>query len=59
MNELISEIQNEIKKVIIGKDEVIQKVMIAILAKGHILMEDVPGVGKTTMAKSFSKVRFR
>lgn len=56
MNELISEIQNEIKKVIIGKDEVIQKVMIAILAKGHILMEDVPGVGKTTMAKSFSKV---
>lgn len=56
MNELAVQIQNEIKKVIIGKDDVIEKVLTAILAQGHILMEDVPGVGKTTMAMAFSKV---
>ena len=46
---------NEIKKVIIGKDEVIIKTLIAILAKGHILFEDIPGVGKTTLALALSK----
>lgn len=56
MNELAEKIQNEIKKVIIGKDDVIKKVLMAILAQGHVLMEDVPGVGKTTMAMAFSKV---
>ena len=56
MNELAVQIQNEIKKVIIGKDDVIEKVLTAILAQGHILMEDVHGVGKTTMAMAFSKV---
>ena len=56
MHELAVQIQNEIKKVIIGKDDVINKVLMAILAQGHILMEDVPGVGKTTMAMAFSKV---
>ncbi len=56
MNELAVQIQNEITKVIIGKDDVINKVLMAILAQGHILMEDVPGVGKTTMAMAFSKV---
>ena len=56
MNELAVQIQNEIKKVIIGKDDVIEKVLMAILAQGHILMEDVPGVGKTTMAMAFAKV---
>lgn len=56
MNELTLKIQDEIKKVIIGKDDVIKKVLMAILAQGHVLMEDVPGVGKTTMAMAFSKV---
>lgn len=46
---------NEINKTIIGKDEVIEKVLMAILAKGHILLEDTPGVGKTTLALAFSK----
>lgn len=46
---------NEIKKVIIGKDDVIIKALIAILAKGHILFEDIPGVGKTTLALALSK----
>ncbi len=56
MNEQLEKIQSEIKKVIIGKDDVIKKVLMAILAQGHVLMEDVPGVGKTTMAMAFSKV---
>ncbi len=48
-------VMEEVKKVIIGKDECIRKVMAAILAGGHVLLEDVPGVGKTEMALSFSK----
>ena len=43
------------KKVICGKDYVIAQTLTAILAGGHILMEDVPGVGKTTMALAFSR----
>lgn len=46
---------SEIKKAVIGKDDCIVKVMTAILAGGHILIEDIPGVGKTTMALAFSK----
>jgi len=42
----IDELKTEVKKVIIGKDEVIDKVLMAILADGHILLEDIPGVGK-------------
>ena len=53
--ERLQGVLQEIKKVISGKEEVIQKVMTAILAKGHILIEDIPGVGKTTLALSFSK----
>lgn len=48
-------ILENIKKVIIGKDDVIEKVLIAILARGHILIEDIPGVGKTTLAKALAK----
>ena len=46
---------NEIKKVIIGKDEIIIKVLLSVLAGGHILIEDIPGVGKTTLALALSK----
>ena len=45
----------EVKKVICGKDNVIEQTLTAILAGGHILMEDVPGVGKTTLALAFSR----
>ena len=45
----------EVSKVIVGKDESLIKVLLAIIAGGHILMEDIPGVGKTTMAISISK----
>lgn len=46
---------SEIKTVVRGKDECVEKVFAAILARGHILIEDVPGVGKTTLAVAFSK----
>lgn len=46
---------NEVKKIVIGKDKIIKKVLTTILAKGNILIEDIPGVGKTTLALAFSK----
>ncbi len=51
----INRIIAEVKKAVIGKDLMIAKVLLAILAKGHILIEDKPGVGKTTLALAFSK----
>ena len=52
---MYNDIKNEINKVIVGKDDIIKKVLTAIFAGGHILLEDVPGVGKTTLAMAFSK----
>lgn len=49
------QIVDEVNKVVIGKRVIIEKVLTAILAKGHILLEDHPGVGKTTLALAFSK----
>ncbi len=46
---------DEVKKAVKGKDDCIQKAFAAFLAGGHILIEDVPGVGKTTLAVAFSK----
>ncbi len=46
---------NEVRKAIVGKDTVVCKVLMAIIAGGHILLEDNPGVGKTTMALAFSR----
>ena len=56
MNRQAEAILTEIKKVIVGKDEVIAKVLMAMASGGHILLDDVPGVGKTTLALAFSKV---
>ena len=53
--ELSKRVQNEIKKSVKGKDDCIRKAFCAILAGGHILIEDVPGVGKTTLALAFSR----
>lgn len=55
MNEKVEVILKEVGKVIRGKDKAIELVMTAMLAKGHILVEDVPGVGKTTLAVAFSR----
>ena len=53
--ECAAAIIGEVKKAVIGKDECIIKAMAAILAGGHILIEDIPGVGKTTLALAFAK----
>lgn len=50
-----AKVLNEVRKVVVGKDEILIKVMEVILAGGNILIEDIPGVGKTTMALAFSK----
>ena len=59
---LVSSAIGEMKKAIVGKDEVLEELMAAALAGGHVLIEDVPGVAKTLMAKSLAAVaglRFR
>jgi len=52
----INTIINEIEKRIVGKREKVQLALCAFLANGHLLIEDLPGVGKTTLAKVFSRV---
>ncbi len=52
---LAAQVVAEVKKAIVGKDQVLIKVLLAILAGGHVLLEDIPGVGKTTMALGFSR----
>lgn len=49
------EVCNEVNKIIKGKEEIVKRVLSAVVSGGHILMEDVPGVGKTTLATSFAK----
>ena len=44
----------EVKKAFMGKDEIIRKVLMTIYAGGHILLEDCPGVGKTTLVLAFA-----
>ena len=59
MNEILDKINKasqEIKKVIIGKDDIVDKIVATVIADGHVLLEDIPGVGKTTLALAFSKV---
>lgn len=51
----INKIVTEVKKAVIGKDTIIIKTLLAMLCRGHILIEDIPGVGKTTLALAFSK----
>lgn len=46
---------SQVRRVVVGKDQVLLWVLAAIFAKGHILLEDIPGVGKTTMALAFSR----
>ena len=56
MQKVMEAVMNELRKVIVGKDDVIRKVLMVVIAGGHILLEDVPGVGKTTLALGLSKV---
>lgn len=53
--EKLGQVREEIRKVIVGKDEIIDAILMTVLANGHVLLEDIPGVGKTTLALAFSK----
>lgn len=53
--EICRNITEEMKKVIVGKDEQLRLLLICLLSKGHILIEDVPGVGKTTAASALAR----
>jgi MoxR-like ATPase len=53
--EWIAALQKQLGTVILGKAEVIRDLVTAVLANGHVLMEDVPGVGKTTLAKALAR----
>ena len=53
--QVITALKQNIGKVIVGKDEVIELLLIAMLCKGHVLIEDVPGTGKTTLASALAK----
>ncbi len=55
MNATAARILGETQKAVVGKDQVLTKVLLAILAGGNILLEDIPGVGKTTLAVAFSR----
>ena len=57
MNErdLAAQVVAEVKKAVVGKDSNLMKLLAAILARGHVLLEDIPGVGKTTLALAFGK----
>ena len=54
-NEVIRKIEAEVGKAILGKEQIIRKVLVAAIAGGHVLLDDIPGVGKTTLALAFSK----
>lgn len=55
IRELGQKLKENIRKVIVGKDEVIELVLVSLLSGGHVLLEDVPGLGKTVLAKSLAK----
>ncbi len=54
LDEIAARVRENIKRVIVGKDDVIDLMMITVLSEGHVLLEDVPGTGKTTLAKAMA-----
>ncbi|HEU5382040.1 MAG TPA: MoxR family ATPase [Ktedonobacteraceae bacterium] len=55
VQEMARAVRQSVSHVIVGKEEVIDLLMVALLCEGHVLFEDVPGIGKTTMAKSLAR----
>ena len=55
MRKELQTIINEVQKAVVGKQEIVEKILMAILAEGHVLLDDVPGVGKTTLAVALSR----
>ena len=53
--ELLAKIRTEMNRVFVGKEELIDNILICLLAGGHVLLEDVPGVGKTTLARTLAQ----
>ena len=51
----ILQVKDEVKNAVIGKDEIIEQILMTLLARGHVLLEDIPGVGKTNLALALSK----
>jgi len=54
-SQVVTQLQRSIARAIFGKEDVIQLALITLLARGHLLIEDVPGVGKTTLAQALAK----
>ena len=52
----VAHIQNELSKIIVGQDEVIEQILVAVLAEGHALLEGVPGTAKTLMVKTLARI---
>ena len=48
-------LQENVERVIVGKGDVVELILVAILYEGHVLIEDVPGIGKTTLAKAVAR----
>jgi len=55
IREIAERLRANVERVIVGKTEVVRLAMVALLCEGHILLEDVPGIGKTTMAKAIAR----
>ena len=55
LSDLATEIRQNVQRVIVGKDKAIDLTLVALLCRGHILVEDVPGIGKTTLAKALAQ----
>ena len=55
IREIAQEVLSEVSRVIVGNGEILQQLFIALLVNGHVLLEGVPGLGKTVMAKTFAK----
>ncbi len=53
--DLISRIKENISKVIVGKENIIEMILAALICSGHVLIEDVPGVGKTTLVSALAR----
>src|SRR2546425_8840451 len=52
----IAHIQNELRKIIVGQDEAIEQILVALLAEGHALIEGVPGTAKTLTVKTLARI---
>ena len=53
--EICGQIRNEVAKIVVGQDEVVEQLLIAILARGHCLLEGVPGLAKTLMIRTLAE----